>query len=127
MAKFTNDKKLEALKAWLDENGIGYIENYYSMFGVTIDLKIPSLMIAIFLSDGDKIEESKKYFARGRKGMRLCFKYKPFFIRPSETKAFVLEKIRNCCYDRMVWLQRKFEKEHKTKEKDESMENDTGA
>lgn len=114
MEKVTNEQKLEAVKSWLRENNIGFIENHYSRYGVVIDLKIPSLMIAIFLSDGDKIEESKKYFARGRNS-RLCFKYKPFFIRKSETKAFVLEKIRNCCFDRMVWMQRQFEKEQKKK------------
>ena len=115
MAKVTNEKKLEAVKGWLRDNNIEFIEDYYSGFGVRMAVKIPSLMIAIFLSDGDKINESKIYFA-GRKGHRLCFKYKPFFIRESETKAFELEKIRNCCFDRMVWMQRRFEKEQNKKE-----------
>lgn len=116
MAKISNERKLECVKEWLKENNIAYVENYQSGFGVTMDVKIPSLMIAIFLSDGVREKESKIYFA-GRKGCRLCFKYKPFFIRESETKAFVLEKIQNCCFDRMVYLQRKFEKETRAKEK----------
>lgn len=116
MAKISNEKKLEAVKDWLRENNVDFIENYQSKFGVQMAVKIPSLMIAVFLSDGDREKESRIYFA-GPRGCRLCFKYKPFFIRESETKAFVLEKIQNCCFDRMVYLQRKFEKETRAKEK----------
>lgn len=126
MAKFTNEQKLEALKEWLKENNIEYIENHKSNFGVTIDVKIPSLMIAVFLSDGDKEKEQTIYNARndkwsqfgtftGKGGWKLHYVYKPFFIRESETKKFVLEKISNCCFERMVELQKRFEKKNNKK------------
>ena len=116
MPKITNEKKLEAVKEWLSGNGINYIENHKSGFGVTMDLKIPSLMIAVFLSDGDREKETEKYNAStGHK--KLFRKYQPFFIRESETKTFVLEKIQNCCYNRMLYMQRRWEKKQKAHDK----------
>lgn len=113
MAKFTNEQKLEALKEWLKENNIPFVENHKSNFGVTIDVKIPLLMIAVFLSDGN---DDAKYNATLSNGKtKLYHIYKPFFIRESETKAFVLEKIQNCCFERMVELQKRFEKKNKQK------------
>ena len=112
MPKITNEKKLEAVKEWLSKNGILYFENYKSGFGVTIDLKIPSLMIAVFLSDDNKEEETEKCnAAKGHWPLRWT--YRPFFIRESEAKGFVLEKLQNCCYERMVYMQRKWEKSQK--------------
>jgi len=108
MAKITNEQKLDALKAWLKENNIAFIENYESRFGITMDLKLPDLMIAVFLSD-DKDREEEIYNL-GKERHKMRFTYKPFFIRESETKEFILEKIQNCCFERMVWLQRRFEK-----------------
>ena len=125
MAKMTNEQKLEALKGWLKENNIGFIENYKSNFGVTMDLKIPSLMIAVFLSKTEKRSEWEEsiYHAKLKKGRtELHWKYRPFFIRESETKAFVLEKIQNCCFECMVKMQRKFEKEQKKKNENEKCE-----
>ena len=115
MTKVTNEQKLKALKNWLKENNIEYIENHESRFGVKIDVKIPNLKIAIFLSDGDKEKENAIYNSMSGK-CKLYQIYKPFFVRESETKAFVLEKIQNCCFDRMVWLQKQFEKKHKKDE-----------
>lgn len=112
MAKITNLEKLEALKVWLTENNIKYIENHESRFGVKIDVKIPNLKIAIFLSDGDQKKEDAIYNSVSGK-LKLYHVYKPFFVRESETKAFVLEKIQNCCFERMVWLQKQFEKKSK--------------
>ena len=116
MAKITNEQKLEALKSWLTENNIEYVENHESRFGVKIDVKIPNLKIAVFLSDGDKKKENAIYNSvSGR--WKLYHVYKPFFVRETETKAFVLEKIQNCCFDRMVWLQKQFEKKQKAQPK----------
>jgi hypothetical protein len=112
MAKITNEQKLEALKAWLKENNIAFVENHESRFGMTIDIKIPNLAIAIFLSDGNKEKEDAIYNAKSGH-MKLYHVYKPFFIRESETKEFILEKIQNCCFERMVWLQKRFEKNNK--------------
>lgn len=111
MAKITQEKKLEALKGWLSENGIPFIENHESGFGVTMDVKIPNLMIAVFVSDGDRERETALYSARTKEHFPLYRKYKPFFIRPTDTKAFVLEKLTNCCRDRMIWLQQKYLRE----------------
>lgn len=117
MAKVSNEKKLEAVKNWLRENNIGFIENHESGFGVTIDLKIPSLMIAVFLSDTEPRSEWEGNLIRSKKKggkWRLSWKYKPFFIRECETQAFVLEKLQNCCFDRMMYMQKKFmEKQEK--------------
>lgn len=112
MAKSTNLQKLEALKQWLTENNIKYVENYESNFGVKMDVKIPSLMIAIFLSDDNKEKEQSIYTSVSGK-TKLYRVYKPFFIRESETKEFVLEKIQNCCYDKMMQLQKQFESKKK--------------
>lgn len=112
MPKITNEKKLEAVKNWLSENGIPYFENYRSGFGVTLDLKVPSLMIAVFLSDDNRDKETEK--CNARKGhWPLRWTYQPFFIRESETKDFVLKKLQNCCYERMIYMQRKWEKRQK--------------
>lgn len=114
MAKVSNEKKLEAVKDWLRENNIEFIENYKSGYGVTMDLKIPSLMIAVFLSnDVVQGEWERSIFNAHTKNdvHKLHWTYNPFFIRESETKAFVIKKLQNCCFDRMVWMQKKFEKE----------------
>ena len=114
MAKVSNEKKLEAVKDWLRENNIPFIENYKSNFGVTMELKIPSLMIAVFVSDEN---DDEKYNATLKNGKtKLYHIYKPFFIRESDTKAFVLEKLQNCCFDRMVYMQKKWQKEQEKKE-----------
>ena len=119
MAKVSNEKKLEALKGWLRENNIHFIENHKSGFGVTMDLKIPSLMIAVFLSRTEPRSEWEEsiYHSKTKNGKsELHWKYKPFFVRECETKAFVLEKIQNCCFDRMMAMQKKWQKEQKEKD-----------
>lgn len=105
---------MDAVKNWLRDNNIAFIENYKSHFGVTMDLKIPSLMIAVFLSNNEPKSdwEMSIYNASSKnKKFRMRWKYKPFFIRNSETKAFVLEKIKNCCFDRMLYMHRRWQKE----------------
>ena len=110
MEKVTNRQKLEVLKDWLKENNIKYIENHMSKFGFNIDVKIPSLRIAVFLSKGKEMEDAVYNAKNGR--MKLKRTYRPFFIRERETKDFIIEKISNCCFDQMVYLQRKFEESH---------------
>ena len=100
MAKVSNKVKLDAVKEWLTSNNIEYAESYVTRTTkLAIDLWIPSLFIAIHVGDDDGTFYKKTY--------KWC---KPFFIRDNETKKFVLEKIRNCCFDQMVFMQRKFEK-----------------
>lgn len=111
MAKVSNEKKLEALKDWLKENNIKFIENHKSQFGVTIDVKIQALRIAIFKSDGKEREDAIYNSSNGK--YKLFKFYKPFFVRESETKEFILEKIQTCCFDQMVKMQRRWEKEQR--------------
>lgn len=103
MAKVSNEKKLEALKSWLKENNVKFVENHKTKVGLEIDLWCPELYIAIHVSD----ENDNLFYKKTRKWA------KPFFIRESETQAFVLEKIQNCCYDQMMYLQRKWQKNQK--------------
>ena len=105
MAKVSNEKKLEAVKIWLTENGIEFKENHVTRNGLEIALWVPKLFIAVHVSDGDDAVFYKKTF-------KWCH---PFFIRSSETKDFVLEKLQNCCYQQMIFLQRRFERENSKK------------
>lgn len=111
MAKLTQEKKLEVLKDWLRENNLPFIENHESNYGVMMDVKIPSLMIAIFVSNGDEEWEYERFAATTDRKHWLHQTYAPFFIRPTDTKAFTLEKIQNCCRDRMIWMQQKYMRE----------------
>ena len=113
----TNNEKLEALKAFLIENNVNFIENYRSNYGVTMDLKLPDLMIAVFISDGEKgCECEKAIYNTGDGKYRLRFVYKPFFIRESESMEFVIKKMQNCIVERMVLMQKRWEKKNKKKE-----------
>lgn len=104
MGSISNEDKLEAIKNWLRENKIEFKENFI-MAKLKIDLWVPKLCIAIHIDDEDSGAFYKKTF-------RWC---KPFFIRENETKEFVLEKIQNCAFDQMVFMQKKFEKENNKK------------
>lgn len=111
-----NKKKLEALKAFLKENNVKFVENYASRFGVTMDLKLPNLYIAVFLSNDNKEEDNQKYYANTGK-QKLYRVYKPFFIRKSESQEFVIEKMQNCIFDQMMKLQKRFENANNKKNK----------
>ena len=100
MAKLTNEQKLEAVKSWLKKNNVDFKENRVTKQGLKIDLWLPKLFIAIHLGADDTFYQ---------KTFKWC---KPFFIRDEETKEFVLEKIQNCCYDQMMYMQKKFEKQN---------------
>ena len=105
MAKVSNEKKLEAVKKWLKENGIEFEENHKTKTGLLIDLWVPKLFIAVHVGDDP---ESMFY--------KMTYRWaKPFFIRESETVEFVLEKIGNCCYDQMLLMQRRWQNEQKGK------------
>jgi len=100
----TNKEKLEALKAFLNENNVKFVENYYSKTAkLTLDVLIKDLRIAVHLSDGHDQTFYKSVFML----------YKPFFIRESETVDFVIEKMQNCIYDRMMLMQRRMEKNNR--------------
>lgn len=102
----TNKEKLEALKAFLTENNVKFVENHFSKTNnLTFDLLIRDLRIAVHLSDGNDQTFYRKIFKY----------YKPFFIRENETSDFIIEKMQNCIVDRMTWLQRKFERKNNRK------------
>jgi hypothetical protein len=102
----TNKEKLEALKVFLNENNVKFVENHFSKTNkLTFDLLIKDLRIAVHLSDGNDQTFYKRIFKY----------YKPFFIRESESVDFVIEKMQNCIYDRMMLMQRKMEKANKQK------------
>ena len=105
MAKVSNEKKLEALKSWLTENNIEFKENHKTKSGLTIDLWIQKLFIAVHVDN----EESADFY---KKTCRWC---KPFFIRESETQAFILEKMQKCAFDQMMLMQKKWQKEQNKK------------
>ena len=115
MAKISNEEKLKAIKVFLRENNVDFIENYHSKnFNLDMSLCIKGLMIAVFLSDDDHDYEDGIYHKRTKNGKRPFYTmYNPFFIRKSDTKKFVLEKMQNCIVNRMMMLQRKWQKEQK--------------
>lgn len=112
MAKISNEEKLKAIKDFLRENNVDFVENYHSKnYNLDMALCIKNLMIAVFLSDDDKEYEESIYTKRTKNGKRPFYTmYNPFFIRKSETKKFVLEKMQNCIVKRMMMLQRKWQK-----------------
>ena len=112
MAKISNEEKLKALRNFLNENKIPFINNYHSKtFNIDMAIKVKKLRIAVFLSDGDKDYESSLIFAPSTySGAPLRNLYNPFFIRESDTTEFVLEKMQNCIVKRMMMLQRKWQK-----------------
>lgn len=112
MPKITNEEKLKALRNFLNKNKIPFINNYHSKtFNVDMAIKVKKLRIAVFLSDGDKDYEMSLIFApSGYNGSPLRNTYNPFFIRKSDTKKFVLEKMQNCIAKRMMMLQRRWQK-----------------
>jgi len=103
MANITNEEKLEALKSWLKVNDIEFVENYLRRCKLKIRLWIPKLRIAVNI--GDDREFYKNTF-------KWC---KPFFIRESETKEFIIEKIENCAYDQFVLMQKLWERRQSIK------------
>lgn len=107
MARVSNEKKLEAVKGWLKENNVKYVEEHVTKAGLKIDLWLPSLFIAIHVG-----EDGTDFFYK-----KTCKWCKPFFIRESETQAFVLEKIQNCAYDQMLYMQKKWQAEQKKAKK----------
>ena len=112
MAKISNEEKLKALRNFLNENKIPFINNYHSKtFNVDMAIKVKKLRIAVFLSDGDKDYERSLIFATSTySGAPMRNLYNPFFIRESDTTEFVLEKMQNCIVSRMMMLQRKWQK-----------------
>ena len=112
MAKISNEEKLKAIKDFLRENNVDFVENFHSKnYDLDMALGIKSLMIAVFLSDDDKNYEENIYTKMAKDGKHPFYTtYRPFFIRKSETKKFVFEKMRNCIVERMMMLQRKWQK-----------------
>lgn len=108
----TNKEKLKALKRFLRENNLRFIENYHSKtFDVDMTIKIKKLRIAVFLSNDDRNYELSMVFAKSRfNGQPLFTMYNPFFIRESETEDFIIEKMQNCIISRMQLLQKKWQK-----------------
>lgn len=98
----TNKGKLEALKAFLIENKVEFVENYKSRSKhVVFDLRIGSPRIAVIISNNLDNETYRKI----RKG------YAPFLIRDNETAEFIIEKMKNCIVDCMMLEQKRMERE----------------
>ena len=102
MEEVNNKQKIEAIKTWMTKNNVKFKENHKTKVGLQIDLWLPALFIAIHISDENDVEFYKNTF-------KWC---KPFFVRENETIEFLLEKIQNCCYDQMIYMQRKWQKEN---------------
>ena len=84
MPKITNEKKLEAIKDFLTENNIPYEENYFSKrCNSVIPLAVEKHRIAVRIGDDQD-------FYLATKGI-----YYPIFIRDTDSKAKVIEKIQN--------------------------------
>lgn len=102
MPKITNEQKLQVIKDFLTKNGIAFTENHVSKWcGVTIPLAVTKHRVAVRIGDDDE-------FYHKTKG-----KYFPIFIRDTDTKAKVLEKIQNTIIKSMVTNQKKLNKQAK--------------
>ena len=111
----TKEEKLETLKAFLKENGFSYEEGYDSeSFNVTMALRICNLRIAVFFSQGLE-KDTELIRKKNQYGASLSWVYNPFFIRDSETEEFTLEKMQNCVFDRMVKMQKQWQKKQNKK------------
>lgn len=109
MEKVSNEKKLESVKNWLKKNKVEFVENHKSHRGLLIDLWIPKLFIAIHVGDDQDFYEKTFRWSR------------PFFIREEESLEFVIEKLENCCYERMMFMQRLWQKkQYQNKKKKEA-------
>ena len=97
----TNKEKLEALKAFLKENNISFMEKVVRK-GQLFDLYISKYLICVRLSD----ENDQNFYERVKYG------FHPLFIRNNETSEFVIEKMQNLIIDLM-----KREQERLTKSK----------
>lgn len=96
------ERNIKSLKKFLDDNGIEYRENA-PFRGITMDICIPKLMIAVkYGDDQDFFNMTKKYYA-------------PFFVRETESESKTIEKITNCCIMQMKNMQ--YMVEHKGKKK----------
>ncbi len=107
----TKQEKLEALKAFLKENGFIFKENFKSRRakGVVNDLYVRRLHIAVHLSDE---HDQEFYHATKRK----C---SPFFIREEESMEFIIEKMQNT----IIKLMKRFQKSHQRRIAREAREN----
>ena len=96
-----NNKKLEAIKAFLRENNLNFEENHFSKSRkINIDLVVYPYRIAVHLSD----DKDREFFNKTKRH------YHPFFIRDNESEEFVLEKMQNCIIDEMKKIQERFNK-----------------
>ena len=93
----SNKEKLEALKAFLKENGIHFREKVI-LKGQKADLFIGKYQICVRLSD----ENDQRFYEV------IKHIYHPLFIRDKETKEFVIEKMQNLIIDIMKKQQNRF-------------------
>lgn len=111
----TKEEKLKVLKAFLKENNITFEENYYSKsFDVTMVLRVINLRIAVFFSEGLE-KDTELIHKKNKYGVSLNWVYNPFFIRENETEEFTLEKMQNCVFDRMIKMQKAWQKNQNKK------------
>lgn len=91
------DENIRAIMQWLDDNEYEYKINVKDKkFGVHIDIWLAKYRIAIRKSRDD----DQDFY------LKVCKKYKPFFVRPDESVEFSVEKITNCLEERKAWLEK---------------------
>ena len=99
----TNERKMQVIKDFLNENNIPFEENRYSRrCGVTIPLAVMMHRIAVRIGDDEA-------FYQKTKG-----KYYPIFIRDEDTKAKVLEKIQSTIIKSMTARQKRLLNQKRT-------------
>lgn len=103
MPKITNEQKLEAIKGFLRENNIVFKENHVNKrCGVDIPLLLPDFQIAVRIGDDQD-------FYKKTKGI-----FYPIFIRDTDTKKKVLEKVQNTIIKSMRHQQKMFIRKEET-------------
>lgn len=94
--------KMDVLVNFLTENRIPYFTTYKGNVKVNPDLYIAEHKIMVKISEGK--EKDDMFFHK------VKYRYHPLFIRETETKEFVLEKMQNLIIDIMKKKQMLHEK-----------------
>lgn len=98
--------KLNMLERFLTTNGISYYRDFISKKrDIKAELYIPQHRILVKVSEG---EEKDNIFYKAVK-----YGFHPLFVRDTETKDFVLEKMQNLLIDLMKQSQKNYIKKNR--------------